>query len=251
MRTLPVGKDFLTHERANALKSGGIGTLGEKTLHAVLKEYYAGEDGEKEAKIGRYYADVFRNGRIIEIQTGSCSVLQRKLRAFLTEYEVTVVLPVMREKTLFWIDPESGEVSKKRKSPKKGRITDALPEMLYLEEFLPHPGFKAEIFLYDGEEYRLSDGWGNGGKRGAHRFERLPKDAAERYILSGIRDAGKLLPDGCFEKMTREDFARLTGFRGRKLWAALKFLCGNGILTAKKSGKRLLYTVNEDKNEEE
>ena len=78
----------------------GIGTLKERSLHAVLKYWFAPDDACHERKVGRYVADVFDGERIVEIQTGSAYRLQPKLEAFLPAYPVTVVLPLVRRKTL-------------------------------------------------------------------------------------------------------------------------------------------------------
>ena len=43
----------------------GIGTLGEKTLHAVLKNYYQPDNTKQEIKIGNFFADIADSGSII------------------------------------------------------------------------------------------------------------------------------------------------------------------------------------------
>ena len=61
----------------------GIGTLSEKTLHAVLKRYFELDGGICEIKFGRYVADVVLGERgIFEIQTRAFNVLRNKLDAF-------------------------------------------------------------------------------------------------------------------------------------------------------------------------
>lgn len=48
----------------------GIGTLGEKSLHAVLKRYYQPDECLHERKIGRMTADaILSDGSVLEIQT--------------------------------------------------------------------------------------------------------------------------------------------------------------------------------------
>ena len=49
----------------------GIGTLGEKTLHAALKAYYEPDAESHEIKIGRYIADIVGENGIIEISPSS------------------------------------------------------------------------------------------------------------------------------------------------------------------------------------
>ena len=47
----------------------GIGTLSEKTLHAVLKAYYEPDEDNQEVAVNGYYADIYNQDGIIEIQT--------------------------------------------------------------------------------------------------------------------------------------------------------------------------------------
>ena len=61
----------------------GIGTLSEKTVHAVLKNYYAPDTDMHEIPIENFVADIFTGTEIIEIQTRSFQVMRRKLDAFL------------------------------------------------------------------------------------------------------------------------------------------------------------------------
>ena len=73
----------------------GIGTLSEKSLHAVLKRYYQPAEAYREIRVGRYVADVVtQDGCILEIQTRSLSAIKKKLSVFLEQYEVILVHPV-------------------------------------------------------------------------------------------------------------------------------------------------------------
>lgn len=221
----------------------GIGTLKERSLHAVLKYWFAPDDALHERKVGRYVADVFDGRQIVEIQTGSVYRLQPKLEAFLSEYPVMVVLPLARRKTLAWIDPESGETSRPRRSPKVGRPGDALPELYSLLPWLEHPRLTVALVMLDIAEFRTQDGWGNGGKRGSHRTERIPEALGETLVLSRCADLKQLLPEGLPTPFTSADFARLARLRGRKLSSAVAVLHKSGIIV--RTGKEknaYLYT---------
>lgn len=219
----------------------GIGTLSEKILHAALKNYFADHDGSKEIKVGKYVADVLHGDRIYEIQTCGGAPLKRKVGELLASHKVSVVFPIMRKKTLFWVDPKSGEVSTGRKSPKTGKYSDALPEIFYLSEYIGNENFGVILFLYDGREYKRLDGFGNGGKRGAHREERIPERAIEMLTLENASDLAALLPNELPEEFSKKEFSRITGLQGRNLWAALKLLCEKGILSSYKEGRSFCY----------
>ena len=84
----------------------GIGTLGEKSLHAALKRYLEPDETFREVAIGRYVADIVNPEGIIEIQTGGFGRLREKLGFFLDHYPVTVVYPVAQVKWLIGVDQD-------------------------------------------------------------------------------------------------------------------------------------------------
>ncbi len=221
----------------------GIGTLGERTLHAVLKNYFEPRPENHEIKIGRYVADIVNDEGITEIQTRSFDRLRAKLAAFSALAPVTVVCPVVRRKTLVWIDPESGEMSKPRKSPKNGRLTDALRELCRIHEFIGKENIRICIILLDCEEYRMRDGWANDGKRGSTRYERIPTELVEEIYIETAEDLRSLLPSSLPSTFTAANFRRAVGFGGMSASFALKMLVEHGIIIRSgKSGKAFLYS---------
>ena len=152
----------------------GIGTLSEKTLHAVLKNYYEPDENKHEVAIDGYYADIFNDSGIIEIQTRQLNKLRDKLAVFLEEYHVTVVYPCAYNKWISWIDPESGDISAKRKSPRHYTEYDAFFELYKIKNLLKHPNLSVHLVLMDIEEYKLLNGWNYTRKRGATRTSEAP-----------------------------------------------------------------------------
>lgn len=65
------------------------------------------------------FADIYNEHGIIEIQTRQLNKLRDKLSVFLNEYQVRVVYPMPYEKYLSWIEPETGDITSRRKSPKR------------------------------------------------------------------------------------------------------------------------------------
>ena len=104
----------------------GIGTYGEKTVHAVLKCYFDPFEDNHEQRIGGYVADIVGENGIIEIQTAGFDKLRNKINAFLSVGRVTVVYPIPCNKWLISVNPETGAVGSKRKSPKKGSPYDVI-----------------------------------------------------------------------------------------------------------------------------
>ena len=125
----------------------GIGTLSEKTVHAIFKDYYEPDEDHQEIPIENYVADIYKDGEIIEIQTRQFNRMRGKLQAFLPMYPVTIVYPIPYEKWLIWIDEDSGELSKKRKSPKKGSTYQAFKELYKIKMFLKDPNIRFKFVL--------------------------------------------------------------------------------------------------------
>ncbi len=245
MRRLEVDKERFACALKDAAERQpeGIGMLREKLLHATLKNYFLEDGALPEQKVGKYIVDLLGKNGIMEIQTGSCAPLRSKLQALLPLYPVTVVCPIFRKRTVFWIDPQSGALSGGRKSPKTGKYSDILPELIYLAPFLDEGHFRLLLFLYDGAEYKCKDGWGKDGKRGAHRQERVPEKAVEMLLVENSGDCRALLPAGCPERFTEKEFGKRTGMRGRKRSAALKGLLECGVLKRKKEGRVYIYNL--------
>ena len=185
----------------------GIGTLGEKTVHAVLKYYYAPDEKYHESKIGSYVADICKEGEIIEIQTRNFNTLRPKLDYFLKEYEVTIVYPIAREKYLRWVNPETGEISPKRKCPKKGTIYNIIRELYRIKPYLTNEHLHFILTFLDLEEYRMLDGWSKDKKKGSTKTDKIPIALIDEWHIDTTKDYLKFLPDSLPETYTSKDVA--------------------------------------------
>lgn len=186
----------------------GIGTLSEKTVHAILKNYYEPDEDKQEIPIENYVADIYADGEIIEIQTRQFDRIRNKLSVFLPLYPVTVVYPIPREKWLIWIDEESGELSKKRKSPAKGNPYLAFKELYKIKMFLKEPNLRFKLVFLDMEEYRLLNGWSSDRKKGSSRFDRIPTKLVEEVDITCLEDYMQFVPYELPEEFTTKDFAK-------------------------------------------
>lgn len=186
----------------------GIGTLSEKTVHAILKNYYEPDEDRQEIPIENYVADIYVDGEIIEIQTGQFNRMRDKLNIFLPLYPVTIVYPIPREKYLIWIDEVSGELSAPRKSPKRGNPYHAFPELYKIKMFLKSPNLRFKLALVDMEEYRLLNGWSRDRKKGSVRFDRIPTQLVEEVGIDCMQDYLQFVPYELEEPFTAKEFAR-------------------------------------------
>jgi len=229
---------------------GGIGTLGEKTLHAQLKRLFEPDTAAHEVRVGPYVADIVGESGIIEIQTGNFSRLRPKLTAFLEVSQVTIVYPIAHFKWLLWVEPENGEVISRRKSPRVGNYPDAMWELYRIMPLLTHPNLRLCLLLVDLEEYRLRDGWSRDKKRGSHRYERIPLGFAGRLDLRSPEDwrspeaQAAFFPASLPEIFTSKDYAKAARLSLNAAQTALRLLTHMGAAERQgKKGNLYLYEV--------
>lgn len=224
----------------------GIGTLAEKTLHAVLKLYFEPDMQKHEIKLGGYFADIFNEEGIIEIQTRDLNKLRRKLVEFLEVSQVTVVYPIPQTKWLCWIDAKSGSVTKKRKSPRTGTPYDAFAELYKIKPLLNHQNLRICLVLLDLEEYRNLDGWSRDKKKGSSRFERIPVDIADEIYLRSAADYARLVPETLPASFTSKDFAKAAKINISRAQTALNVLSYvNAVVRTGKQGNFFVYKRSE------
>lgn len=185
-----------------------IGTLKEKTLHSVIKNYIEPDIKKQEIKLGRYYVDILNETGIVEVQTQNFNLLRKKLDAFLPDHTVTVAYPMIATKWLYWIDEETGEVSKKRKSPMRGSYYRCFYELYKIKPYLTDSNLKFRLMLINMEEYRLLNGWSQDKKRGSTRHDRVPTEIVEEQMIETLADYQNLIPPTLGETFTSKDFAR-------------------------------------------
>ena len=189
----------------------GIGTLKEKTLHAILKDYYAPDKDMQEIPIDGYVADIYTGTEIIEIQTAQFNRMRNKLDCFLPNYPVTIVYPVPQIKYLYWIDEETGECSKPRKSTVKGSVYRAFYELYKIKNHLSDPNLKLCFPLLEIEEYRLLNGWSHDRKKGSSKYDRIPRTLLGEIRFERIEDYVQLIPYDLKDPFTAKDFGKAIG----------------------------------------
>lgn len=214
----------------------GIGTLSEKTIHAILKNYYEPDEDKQEIPVDNYVADICTDGEIIEIQTRQFNRMRDKLSVFLSQYPVTIVYPIPREKWIIWIDEESGELSKKRKSPAKGNPYLVFPELYKIKMFLKNPNLRIKLVLMDMEEYKLLNGWSKDRKKGSSRYDRIPTELVEEVEINCPEDYMQFVPFELKDSFTSKEFARAAHIPVRLAQTVLNIL--HYVDTVERIGKK-------------
>ncbi|MCR5753721.1 MAG: hypothetical protein K6G30_02750 [Acetatifactor sp.] len=223
-------------------EKAGIGTLSEKTVHAVLKEYLEPREECQEQKVGSFYADIHNENGIMEIQTRSFRNLRKKLAYFLKIEKVTIVYPIPYTKWVWWLNEETGELTGGRKSPKKGTPYLILYELYQIMDFLQEPNLKLRLVFMDMEEIKLLNGCSYNKKRGAHRYDRIPKALVEEIEITGIKDYVKLIPESLLGEFTVKDFKKAAKLSDSAAAKGIYVLMKVGVIERiGKKGRAYLY----------
>ena len=237
-------------ESSDAVTAGmycgeGVGTLSEKSLHKILKRYIDSERSHYEVKHLGYVADIKNEEGIFEIQTRAYNNLKPKLSKLLDECTVTVVCPLAYRKSIIWVDPESGEASAKKKSPKNANIYDALFNLFQIRDYIQHENLRIKILFLECDEFRFLDGWDKSKKRGSNRMEMIPTDSLFELDIKTKDDYALFIPESLGEEFVAKEFQSEIGRTSRFTYYVLKLLCATGcIFECGKRGRAVLYSRN-------
>ena len=224
-----------------------IGTLGEKSLHAALKQWVSRPGDQIEVKIDGYVIDVYRATvdppLLIEIQTRSFSALKTKLGRLLDAgHQVHLVHPVAAQK---WIRRESveGEPISRRKSSKKGLAYEAFRELVYVPHLIGRAGFTFTVLLTHQEEIWRDDGKGSWRRKGWSRFDNQLLEVVSSVTMTSADDFRILIPAQMADPFTNRDLATQLKIRPNLAQKMTYTLAKAGLLTqAGKRSRAHLYT---------
>lgn len=219
-----------------------IGTLSEKSIHAVLKEYYEPKEFNQEIKLGSFYADIVGENGIIEIQTHHLFKLQKKLDIFLEYSPVTVVHPVISETAIVYMD-EKGNIIRKRKSPLKATVYDALFELYSIKYTLDNPNMRVIIPLLKAEDHRYQKLTKHGNVKYL-KGDKIPFDIEEELVLSCPDDYRAFLPGGLRDEFCSDDFSKAAKINISCARICLNILCYLKIVEKRgKKGNKIIYRI--------
>ena len=248
---------------------GGIGTLGEKQMHAAIKRFVCpdegcheiiidgselcnsreGDEDDGKKKKRRFVADVMKDGVIYEIQTGSFAPLREKIRWILenTKYNLVVIHPIIETKWINYINSD-GNVGRRTKSPQRGSYKDLADEMYYFSEFIENPRFSVVLLSMEAEQYKTDASKGRKRAKKYQKYELIPVSLLRAYIFKGVEDYKLFIPDGLPEVFTTKTYSTLSKIRGRGAYSAVKSLAAIGLFEeAGKLGRAAAYRLKVNK----
>ncbi len=234
-------------------ESGGIGTLGEKQMHAAIKRFICPESSYHEVKLDvsdgsekkrrRFVADILKDGTVTEIQTGRLLPLQEKIAWILenTPYNVTVIHPIAESK---WVNVlnSKNDIEKRYRSPVKGKISDIACELYAIKDFIGSPRFSLVILMMEAEQYMKNTAKNARSRPKYKKYELIPVNLLSATVFSGLDDYKVLIPDSLEGEFTVKEFSRLSKIRGMDAYSAVHSLCDLGLLeNCGKSGRANIY----------
>ncbi len=230
----------MTQQAANQ-----IGTLNEKPLHALLKDWYAEPGDQLEAPVDGYVVDIVRDGTLIEIQTRNFFAMKRKLLRLTAEHKLRLVHPIPVDKWIVSLPKDEDSKLRRRKSPKRGQPAHIFAELTSIPLLINSANFSLEILLIQEEEVRYYDGKRAWRRKGWVVQERRLLDVVERRLFETSADLGQLIPDTLDDGFDTSDLAESLRIR-RRLAQQMAYClreCG-AIQQVGKHGNAILYARN-------
>ena len=223
-------------------KANGIGRLNESSLHAAVKAWYALPGDEFEVNVDGFVVDLVRDDLLIEIQTGSFSSIKKKLLALVGRHKVLLVYPIAAGKWIVKIDPSNGEFIGRRKSPKKGKVTDLFDELVRIPDLINNDNFQIDVLMIQVDEIRCDDGQGSWHRKGVSIRDTELIQVLEHVRFRDRRDFLALLPDDLDQPFTNKTLAQHLGISVRQSTKMSYCLRKMGVIVkAGKKGNVLLF----------
>lgn len=226
----------------------GIGTLGEKQMHAAIKRFicpdeqyheipldsgeHAGEIGEdgKKIKKRRFVADILKDKTVYEIQTGALPPLTEKIKWILenTDYYVTLIHPIAETK---WVNVlnSKNDIEKRYRSPLRGKLYDIAPELYAIKDFVDSPRFSLVLLFMEAEQYIKAATKKGRSRQKYKKYELIPVNLLRAHIFSSLEDYKIFVPEKLDGVFTVKEFSSLSKIRGRDAYIAVYSLCDLGL----------------------
>lgn len=219
--------------------------MNEHSLHSAIKDWYSRPGDRVEVKVDGFIIDIVRENLLIEIQTRNFSAIKKKMESLAGTRKVRLVHPIAEQK---WIirTTDSGEFISRRRSPRKGKLTDLFRELVSFPHLVTRENFSVEVLMTREEEVRCDDGKGSWRRKGFSIKDRKLVDIAERTLFTSERDFLRFLPHNSKEPFTNRKLAKqidIPVYLARKATYCLRKM---GLIErAGKAGKALTFKRSE------
>jgi hypothetical protein len=217
--------------------------MNERALHSEIRKVYSLPGDQFEVKLGNYIVDILRGQLVIEVQTKNFSALKEKLQTLTEKHEVRLVYPLSEKKWITYLTKEN-VVTNRRRSPKKGKLTDLFRELVMISNIVGDENFSLEVLLIDEEEVRCNDGKGSWRRRGVSIKERRLLQVNSRILFQNKTDYLNILPDSLNQVFTNKELSKLAKIpirTARQITYCLRKI--GAILLTPKKGRELVFQI--------
>lgn len=236
-----INDDFSIEKPKKESFSSCIGEMSERVLHRTLKKYLEKDEDFHEVFIDGFFADIFKDGKVIEIQTKAFNKLRKKLTVFLKNYEVTIIFPIIANKTLVKLSKKDDKPISARRSPSHQDEYFAMNELYKIKEFLNNKNLNIHFYYVDAIEYKYEKKF----RREIVKIESIPSGILKIFKIENVKDYLSFLPKDLKEKFTSKDLA--SSKKIKKEFASLYLNILSSLDLVKcvgKLGRYNLYEIN-------
>lgn len=217
--------------------------MNEHSLHSEIKKVYSLPNDAFEVKLGNYVIDILRGNLVIEVQTKNFSAIKNKLQTLTKTNKVRLVYPLPEKKWIIQVD-KNAKILSKRKSPRKGKLTDIFKELVKIPHMLNEDNFSLEVLFVDEEEVRCNDGKGSWRRRGISIKERRLIKVNNQLLFQNKQDYLKILPENLNDSFTNKDLAKIAKIPvGVARQITYCFRISGFIQVAEKKGRALIFKI--------
>ena len=214
----------------------------ESSLHSAIKKWYSLEGDTLEAKVDDFKVDILRGDLLIEIQTVNFSAIKPKLLRLLNNHKVRLVYPISEQKWIIHKSTTTGKTFGKRRSPRKGRLSDLFNELIRIPSLFANGNLSVEVLMIETEEIWCNDGRGSWRRKGASIEDRKLIRVLERKTFRNKTDFLRVLPRDLPDPFSNRNLAESLGIplnQSRKMTYALRKM--GAITHVGDTGKQMLF----------
>lgn len=223
-----------------------IGTENESSLHSSIKNWYYKPGDMLEVKVEGYVVDIVRDDLLIEIQTKNFGAIRDKLSTLAKSYRVKLVYPIAEEKYIVKIEPSTGEIVSRRKSPKQGKIIDIFDELVSAPCIINEPNITIEVLFIKQEDIYLMDGKGSWRRKGLSIADRKLVDILKAREFETSMDFLDFIPPSITMPFTNRTLSDKSGYPRSKCQKVTYCLKKMGVIEeAGKKGRELLFNISQ------
>ena len=228
--------------RISTLPDNAFSSGRESSLHSAIKKWYFLEGDKLEDRVDDFVVDIVRGDLLIEIQIVNFSAIKPKLLRLLNDHRVRLVYPIPKEKWIVHKSTATGETYGRRRSLKKGRLSDLFSELIRIPSLFSRGNLSIEVLMIEVEEIWCNDGRGSWRRKGASIEDRKLIRVFERRIFEHKTDFLKVLPEDLPDPFSNRNLAKSLGIsvnQSRKMTYSLRKM---GTIThVGKNGNQMLF----------